>query len=114
MRLLADENIERLAVVRLRAMGHDVFYAEESSPSATDPNLLHQATREQRTLFTYDMDYRELVHRHGETAPYGVIQFRINNLVQGEARINFVVGSVTFWEHWPSGVWTIQIRHPSD
>ncbi len=112
MRLLADENIDRSAVAQLRSMGHDILYARESSPSSNDPYLLRQATLERRTLFTYDTDYGELVHRDGEQAPYGVIQFRINDMVQGVARINFIVGTVTIWEQWPPGVWTIQVRHP--
>ncbi len=103
MRLLADENIDQSAVVQLRSMGHDVFYAKESSPSANDPYLLRQATRDRRTLFTYDTDYGELVHRHGEPTPYGVIQFRIHDQVQGETRINFIVGAVTIWEQWLRG-----------
>ena len=114
MRLLADENIDQSAVVRLRSMGHDVVYAKESSPSADDPYLLRQAMREQLTLITYDMDYGELVHRRGELAPSGVIQFRIHDQLQGEARINFIVGAVTIWEQWPPGVWTIQVRHPGN
>ena len=113
MRLLADENIDQSAVLRLRAMGHDVFYAKESSPSAADTNLLQQANREQRTLLTYDRDYGELIQHYGEPASYGVIQFRIHDRVQGDARVNFIVGAATIWELWPPGVWTIQIRHPS-
>ena len=98
MRLLADENIDQSVVVRLRSMGHDVVYAKESSPSASDPYLLRQAMREQRTLITYDMDYGELVHHQGESAPHGVVQFRIHDRLQGDARVKFIVGSVTIWE----------------
>lgn len=114
MRLLADENIDQTAVIRLRSMGHDVLYIKESSPSENDPDLLLQATREQRTLFTYDTDYGQLIHRQGMQAPYGVILFRIHARVQGEARINFIVGSVTIREQWSPGVWTIQLRHPGN
>ena len=107
MRLMADENVDQSAVVQMRPMGHDVFYAKESSPSANNPYLLRQATRERLTLFTYNTAHGKLVHRHGEPTPYGVIQFRIHDQVQGEARINFIVGAVTIWEQWPPGVWTI-------
>ncbi len=65
MRLLADENIDRLAVVRLRTAWHDVFYVREDSLSAADLNLLQQATREQRTLLTYDRGFGKLVTRRG-------------------------------------------------
>ena len=94
-------------------MGNDVIYVKETYPAANDSFLLRLATQEQRTLVTYDTDYGELVHRYGEIAPYGVVQFRIHDRIQGDPRINFIVGSVTIWEQWPPGVWTIQVRNPN-
>lgn len=111
MRLLADENIDSLAVTRLRTAGHDVFYVREISPSAEDPNLLNQATREQRTLLTYDKGFGELVVRHGMVAHYGVILFRLVDELQGETRANFIFGATTIREQWPPGIWTIHVRH---
>ena len=111
MRLLADVNIDQMAVVQLQAAGHDVFYAKQDSPSASDPALLHQATREQRTLLTFDRGFNELVFRDGIPAPYGVILFRLLDEVQGEARANFIFGATTIWEQWPPGVWTIRVIH---
>ncbi len=113
MRLMADANMDGRVVTLLRADGHDVFYAREQSPSPDDLTLLRQATLEQRTLFTYDMDFGELVHIYEEPAPYGVILFRLLDEVKGEARANFIFGTVTMWEPWPPEVWTIQIRHRS-
>lgn len=78
MLLLADENIEALAVTKLRAAGNDVIWVKESSPSSADPSLLQQATQEQRTLITHDKDYGDLIVRDSVPAPYGVILFRIH------------------------------------
>ena len=111
MRLLADVNVIQDAVVQLREAGHDVLWASESNHRDTDLNLLRQASREQRTLISYDMDYGELIHRYGEPAPYGVIQFRIHDDVPADAQANFIYHTVLIWESWPAGVWTVQIRH---
>ena len=75
MRLMADANMDAPVIERLRAVGHDVLYARELSPSPSDLDVLRQATREQRTLFTYDTDFGDLVYLHGESAPYGIILF---------------------------------------
>ena len=114
MRLLVDENIDKLAVVRLRADGHDVFYVLEDSPSALDLSLLHQATRERRTLLTFDRGFNELVVRDGIPAPYGVVLFRLPDEVRGEPRANLVYGIATSREQWPPGIWTIRVVHRPD
>ena len=111
MRLLVDENIDRRAVSLLRTAGHDVFYVREENPSTADPNLLQQATREQRTLLTYDKGFGELAMRRGILAPYSVVLFRLSGEVPSEARANFIFRATTIWEPWPPGIWTIQIRH---
>ncbi len=111
MRLLADENIESLAVDKLRSAGNDVFWAKESSPAADDPSLLQRATLEHRTLVTHDKDYGDLVVRDGLPAPYGVLLFRIHEDVTLEAKSNLITGTVMAWEQWPPGVWTIRLGH---
>ena len=114
MRLLADENIEGLAVVKLRAASHNVLYVREISPSAEDRNLLVQATGDRRTLLTYDKDFGELVVKRGMVAPYGVILFRLVDELRGEAKANFIFGATTIREQWPSGIWTIRVGHSGD
>ena len=66
---------------------------------------------EQRTLISYDTDYGDLVHRDEEPAPFGVVQFRIHDDVPTESQASFIYGTVTIWDQWPAGVWTVQIRH---
>ena len=111
MRVLADENILNQVVIRLRAAGYDVRWAQESDRGEADPNLLELATREGRMLITYDKDFGELVHRGGMSAPHGVILFRIHNDVSDAVKAKFVASSVMAWDILPPGIWTIQIRH---
>ena len=109
MRLLADENIEALAVAKLRAAGNEVLWAKESSPSWPDPYLLQQATQEQRTLITHDKDYGDLIVRDGVSAPYGVILFRIHEDISLEEKSDLIAGTVATWRQWPPGIWTFRI-----
>ena len=111
LRILADENMLEQVVVRLRGSGHDVHWAKETAHGAADSYLLHLATRERRTLITYDKDFGELIHRDHLEAPFGVILFRVHSDVPDHVELEFVFSSVTMWNSWPPGVWTIQIRH---
>ncbi len=111
MRILADENMSSLVVNGLRAARHDVRWVRDTNPSDEDRDLLMLATRDRRTLITYDTDYGELVRFHGVPAPYGVLLFRIHRDVPPEVESQFVIDSVKAWNDWPPGVWTIQIRH---
>jgi predicted nuclease of predicted toxin-antitoxin system len=57
MELLADENIETEWIQALRDDGHDVVRVvdiDELGVSATDPDVLAVATREDRVLLTAD------------------------------------------------------------
>ncbi len=111
MRVLADENIAEQVIVRLRAAGYDVRWARETDRGKADPALLELATRERRTLITYDKDFGDLVHQSHIPAPYGVILFRIHSAVPDTVKAEFVASSVMAWDSLPPGIWTIQIRH---
>ena len=111
MRILADENMLELVVSGLKDAGHDVIWASEVAPGDQDINHLTVATREARTLITYDKDFGDLIHRDGALAPHGVLLFRIHNNLPIESEIDFIVSSVGIREPWPPGLWTIQIRH---
>ena len=113
MRFLADENIDKLSVQMLREAGHDVFYVREINPSEEDPSLLSQATREQRTLLTYDKGFSELIVRRGFRAPYGVILFRLTDELPRVAKASLIFGAATIREEWPPGIWTVHLRHAS-
>ncbi|MBX7245207.1 MAG: DUF5615 family PIN-like protein [Candidatus Sumerlaeaceae bacterium] len=63
MRILADENTEAQIVDWLRKAGHDVLWAAEFSPGASDEALLEKAAAESRIILTADLDFGELVFR---------------------------------------------------
>jgi predicted nuclease of predicted toxin-antitoxin system len=75
--LLANENIMRSAVDRLRSRGHDVAWVREDSPGIDDATVLDRARRESRILITFDKDFGELVFRKGLSGSCGVVLFRL-------------------------------------
>lgn len=77
MRLLANENIPRLAIDALRAAGHDVAWISERSPSVADDDVLALAVKESRILLTFDKDFGELAFSRGLPADCGVILLRL-------------------------------------
>ena len=78
MRLLADENFNRLEVEMLRSHGHDLVWIEEETPGISDQAVLSRATSEERILLTSDKDFGDLVFRDRLRAPFGIILFRIH------------------------------------
>ena len=111
MRILADVNMWDRVVEGLRESGHDVHWAKETDQTAPDENLLVLATREGRTLLTYDKDFGGLIHNRGMPAPYGVMLFRIHDDVPDDVESGFIVNTVNLWDPLPPGLWTVQIRH---
>lgn len=111
MRILADENMSASAVERLRADGHDVEWVVESYRSAPDSDLLRTATRDRRTLVTFDRDFGRLLHIEGASAPYGVVYFRISDDIPADLRDEFIIRVVGIRETWPPGVWSAHLRH---
>lgn len=77
MRLLANENFPRAAVVELRRAGFDVTWIRESNPGITDPEVLAIAVAEDRLLITFDKDFGELAFKAHLPATCGIILFRI-------------------------------------
>ena len=65
MRLLADENVSRLIVERLRVAGFYVKSIGATTAGASDNVVLAIATGEGRILMTEDRDFGEMVVRHG-------------------------------------------------
>ena len=78
MRLLADENFPRAAVVLLRQRGHDVGWVRTDNPGADDRDVLGRAVAEQRVLVTFDKDFGYLAFRLGVPATCGVVLFRVS------------------------------------
>jgi predicted nuclease of predicted toxin-antitoxin system len=63
MRFLADENVSRLVIERLRAGGFEVISVGETQSGAPDKIVLETADAEGCILITEDRDFGELVIR---------------------------------------------------
>ncbi len=83
MKILADENVARPIVDRLRKEGHEVEYIFDTARGSVDIDILERANREGALLLTDDKDFGELVvyHRHRSS---GVILMRLEGLPWAE------------------------------
>lgn len=89
MKILADENISRLLVERLRQEGHEVLYIMEIARGSNDPTVLELASQQGALLVTDDKDFGELVfHQHLQAS--GVLLIRLATL-QPSQEIEVVV-----------------------
>jgi predicted nuclease of predicted toxin-antitoxin system len=79
VKLLADENIDRPIVERLRKDGHLVLHVAEMQPGIPDEQVMQKANQEKALLLTADRDFGELVFRQ-DRAMYGVILIRLAGL----------------------------------
>jgi predicted nuclease of predicted toxin-antitoxin system len=79
MRFLADENVSRLVIERLRGAGFDVMSIAETRPGTSDSEILEIADREDRILITEDRDFGELVLRQ-RLAVRGMILLELDRL----------------------------------
>lgn len=77
MNLLADENLDRQIVERLRQDGHFVWYVAEMEPGISDDIVLNLANQEEALLLTGDKDFGELVFRLRRIA-LGVVLIRLS------------------------------------
>lgn len=80
MILLADENIDRPIVERLRQEGYNVLYVAEMAPGISDVDVLDMARKENAILLTSDTDFGELVFRQKRISS-GVVLFRLAGLL---------------------------------
>lgn len=79
MKFIADENVDKPIVERLREDGHTVLYVLEMEPSISDDEVIRRANQEFALLLTIDKDFGELVFRQ-RLIIYGVILIRIAGL----------------------------------
>lgn len=63
MHFLADENVSRLVIQRLRNDGHDAVSIAETRPGAQDEDILGAANAGSQVLITEDRDFGEMVIR---------------------------------------------------
>ncbi|GAB1484927.1 hypothetical protein MASR2M78_37450 [Treponema sp.] len=76
---LADENIPKICISKLRDAGIDVSYIAEIAASVSDTEVCSLAVSEDRIIITSDIDFGDLVMRQNTRVP-GVILLRLNTL----------------------------------
>jgi len=79
MRFLADENVSRRVIERLRADGFDVTSIGDTKSGATDKDVLKAADAEGCILITEDRDFGEMVIRQ-RLAVRGMILLELDRL----------------------------------
>jgi len=79
MKFMADENIDRQIVDRLRQDGHTVMSVAEMDPGISDDVVLDLANQEGSLLLTADKDFGELVFRQHRLLT-GVVLVRLAGL----------------------------------
>ena len=78
MKLLANENFPIKSVLYLRSKGFDISAIGTDNPSIQDHAVMNIATKEQRTILTFDRDYGELIFKHNYKPQGGVIYLRLD------------------------------------
>jgi len=73
---LADENVDRQIVERLRQEGHNVEYVAEIDSGISDDEVLEMANRKEVLLLTADKDFGEIVFRQ-QRITNGVVLIRL-------------------------------------
>jgi predicted nuclease of predicted toxin-antitoxin system len=61
--IVADENVDKEIVDRLRADGHDVLFIAEHAPGIDDQAVLDRSRQTNGVLLTADKDFGDLVFR---------------------------------------------------
>jgi predicted nuclease of predicted toxin-antitoxin system len=63
VKIVADENVDKQIVDRLRANGHEVLFVAELDPGIDDEAVLFRSRQTNAILLTADKDFGELVFR---------------------------------------------------
>ena len=92
MRFLADENVARTVLERLRAEGFEVNSISETRPGSPDQEVLQAAYAEGRILITEDRDFGELIIRQ-RLRVHGIVLLeldRLSNAGEADVVVEFV------------------------
>ncbi len=84
MRFLADENVSRVIVDKLRAEGFDLTSVAATFSGASDEDVLAYARDEERALITGDHDFGEMVIRR-KLAVRSVVLLELDRLPSAAA-----------------------------
>jgi predicted nuclease of predicted toxin-antitoxin system len=116
MRFVADENLDRSVIERLRSVGHEVVSVAEMEPGISDEAVLATANALSAMLITEDKDFGELAYRR-TLVHQGVILVRLAGLPVA-AKADLLIAAFTEHETELPGSFvvvspgTIRIRRP--
>lgn len=79
MRIVADENCDRMIVAALRDAGHDILSIRENDPGESDSRIFDIAKRDSRVVLTNDLDFGFLSERE-RLRPPAIILMRLDRL----------------------------------
>ena len=83
MKIVADENVDRLVIERLRSDGHEVLSIAWHFASSPDVDVLSISNTERALLITEDKDFGELVF-HKKHSHFGVLLVRLEGVSRPE------------------------------
>jgi len=89
MKFVADESVDRPIVVRMRQVGHQVWYVAEMDSGISDDAVLNLANREMALLLTADKEFGEMVFRQRRFTG-GILLIRLAGL-SATRKTNIVV-----------------------
>jgi len=78
MKLLANENFPYKSIYYLKEKGYDILSIGMDNPTIKDSEIMTIAINEERTILTFDRDYKELIFRHNYKPEKGVIYLRLD------------------------------------
>jgi predicted nuclease of predicted toxin-antitoxin system len=83
MKIVADENVDRLVIERLRSNGHEVLSIAREFASSPDTEVLSISNNQRALLITEDKDFGELVF-HKRRSHFGVLLVRLEGMSRSE------------------------------
>jgi predicted nuclease of predicted toxin-antitoxin system len=80
MRIVADENCDRILVAELRSAGFDVVWVRDLAPGIGDVEIYGIAAADNRVLLTNDRGFGLMAERSGSRRPPAIILMRLDRL----------------------------------
>ena len=105
MRLVADENLDRSVIQKLREAGHEVISVAEMEPGISDEVVHATANSAEALLITEDKDFGELVFRCS-LVHQGVILLRLAGLPVA-AKAELLVATIATHERELNGAFSV-------
>jgi predicted nuclease of predicted toxin-antitoxin system len=97
VKFVADENLDRQIVDRLRLDGHNVTYIAEIAPGILDETVFERSRETESVLITADKDFGELVFRQHQSMS-GILPVRLAGLM-AQVKASMVAAAIRDHAH---------------